>query len=124
MFWGDLMETILYILLVFFAVIGICDIIHCIHIRIIKPVKPLKKVLICKLDTSDFETQLNYLLEQYKWHGTKYVDKFICLCDEEILKDADIDLNDEFLFIDEKNINLIYEKLGSEAQFGKQPIKN
>jgi len=108
------MQMVIYIFLIFFSVVGICDIIHSIHIRLILPRKCFKKIMICQLDNKDYATQLNYLLEQYKWYGTKCFDKFICLCETDIPKIDNFEFKDEFCFINCKDTEKLYEELGEE----------
>lgn len=108
------MEIFLYAFLLFFAVIGICDIIHCIHMHFIMPKKRIKKIAVCKFDKNHIDSQLNYLMEQYKWYGPKYFDSFICLCDESVLKLAQNCPYKEFCFIDSKDIMKLCEMFGSE----------
>lgn len=108
------MEVVLYIFLLFFLIIGICDTVHSIHIRLIAPRKYIKKVMICRLDEEDTDTQINYLAQQYKWYGTKCFDKFICLCDLNKIKSVNFEFSEEFTFIDAEDLEKFYDVLGEE----------
>ncbi len=108
------MEIVLYLFLLFFLVVGICDTIHSIHIRLIFPKKDLKKIMICRLEDSEAEEQVSYLLSQYKWYGRKCFDSFICLYDKEKIKDINFQVIDEFCFIDKEDSLKLYDMLGEE----------
>ena len=108
------MGIILYLFLLLFIVVGICDIFHSIYIRLILPRNPLKKIVICRLDNSEIDEQIEYLSQQYKWYGTKCYDKFICLCDKNDANLVNLKFSEEFTFIDTKDAFKIYDLLGEE----------
>lgn len=108
------MEIVIYLFLLFFLVVGFCDVIHSIHTRLIFPQKDLKKIMICRLDDTETEKQVNYLLSQYKWYGHKCFDNFICLCDKENIKRMNFEALDEFHFIDKEGLSKLYDVLGEE----------
>ena len=73
------MTIIIYLFLIFLAVIGLCDLIHTIRILFLRPHKNNGKVLLCFLNNNFAELQLAFIIEQYKWHGNKYCDKIVAV---------------------------------------------
>lgn len=108
------MELIIYFLVIFFLVIGVCDLLHSIHIHLILPRKTFKNIMVCKLDGEYFEEQIEYLTQQYKWYGNRYFDKCICLADINAVQATNIELLEEINIIDIRNISKFYDLLGEE----------
>ena len=108
------MELIIYFLVIFFLVIGVCDLLHTIHIHLIMPHKTFKNVMVCKLDEGYLDEQIEYLTQQYKWYGSRYFDKCICLCDIDTVQAMDLELIEEINLVDKRNISKLYDLLGEE----------
>lgn len=73
------MSLVIYLLLLFLAVLGLSDIIHSIVLRFYYSKKNKGKVMCCILKGEIADIQLRYVIEQYNWMGEKYADKIIAV---------------------------------------------
>ncbi len=73
------MEIIIYLLLLFLSVVGLCDIIHCVRLSLLDIKGEANKIICCKLNGKFADLQLRFVIEQYNWFGRKYADKVIAI---------------------------------------------
>lgn len=81
------MVIIIYLLLLFFSVVGLCDIIHCIRLSLLDIKNEKHKIVCCKLEGKHADLQLRFVIEQYNWLGRKYADKVVAI---NFLNDKDL----------------------------------
>lgn len=73
------MVVILYILLLFLSVVGLCDLIHSARLSFLRFRSAKGKILVLKLKDKFAEFDLRYVIEQYNWSGSKYADRVIAI---------------------------------------------
>lgn len=66
---------IVYFIVLFFSVVGLCDVIHTLKTSLWYTKKHKNKILICLLSDEKADVQLGFVAEQYRWFGRKYADK-------------------------------------------------
>lgn len=69
----------IYIVILFLSVIGIVDIIHCFQQSLLRMKRKRFSVLLCQLYGDKADINLLYVIEQYKWLGTKYADRIVAV---------------------------------------------
>ncbi len=67
-------EAFLITVMAVLAVFGISELFHLICYRVLKPKKPAKNILITVLTENEAEGQLLSIIEEFKWHGSRYAD--------------------------------------------------
>lgn len=83
------MEILIYLLLLFLSVIGLCDIIHSLRLSFLNVKHSKSKVVCCILKDDLADLQLQFVIEQYNWSGKRYADEIIavnCLDDPQLIE--------------------------------------
>lgn len=73
------MKTVVFLILIVFAVFGLSEFLHTVKLFIIFPKRRLYSHLVVNLQNSTAEKQIQYVCEQYVWHGASFAD-FIVPC--------------------------------------------
>ena len=72
------MVVVIYLTVLFFAVLGLCDFIHSVKLWFIGDAGNRIK-LFCVISDDEQERGLRYAIEQLRWHGTKYTGNIIAV---------------------------------------------
>lgn len=64
-------EIIIFSVVLFLSVTGLCELMHRLWILLIRPCKPKNMLLLCLYEDTALE-QINTCLEEMRWHGEKY----------------------------------------------------
>lgn len=75
------MKTVFFLILLFFALFGFSEFLHILKLFLIFPKKKTNTKLIIYLHNQTAEQQLAYVGEQYFWHGNKFADIVIPVCE-------------------------------------------
>lgn len=82
------MGIIIYLIVLFFAVLGLCDLIHTLKLWLIGG-KRGKIALCCLISDAESERSLRFAIEQLKWHGERYIGEVVAVTltkNEELLE--------------------------------------
>ena len=75
------MTTVIYIIGILLAILGISEIIHSLALWLTRPKIMPKRVLIVSLDEAMAEAQVMAVLCEFHWSGKKYADRAVFLTD-------------------------------------------
>ncbi len=103
---------ILYVIVLFLSVVGLCDIIHTLKTSLWYTKKQNSKILLCLLRDAKADVQLGFVAEQYRWFGHKYADRIYAVKDcphnDVILRCERIAYNNDIDVIDLEDIGKIF----------------
>ncbi|MBE6728856.1 MAG: hypothetical protein E7568_01315 [Ruminococcaceae bacterium] len=77
-----MIEIIILLVFLFFAVIGASSITYRVWMFMIKPKSKGKSIIITKLEKGQEKEQFIYCFEKYRWCGSDYADVLVMVCDE------------------------------------------
>ena len=83
------MQPIIFIIILFFAILGFSEFLHILKLFIIFPKRKMCSHIVINLQNDYAEKQLLYAVEQYTWLGSGYADFLVLDCsnlDDEVYK--------------------------------------
>ncbi len=85
-----MVKGILTVLIILFAVSGLCEFIHSVRLFLILPEKERSSICIIRLEQGKSVQQLRFVLHQSHWLGSLYADKVIAISDG--IEDEELDM--------------------------------
>lgn len=74
-----MVEAFLLTVTVLLAIVGLSELVHLMCRVILKPKTKPRTVLVTYLTEADAEQQLLFVIEEMRWHGTKYAEALIAV---------------------------------------------
>ncbi len=76
-------EIIIFVAILFLSAIGVSTVMGRLWLFLVKPKQRALTKLLVMLDEDDYQMQIGYEFEKYKWYGTNLADKIVFVCKKE-----------------------------------------